>query len=152
LDDIAHPRYSWDENGYDELTKTTKNTTIDKVLQGVASLGSERPEECNAGAVSLEDHPKTRVRYSGAARRRYKKQLQREREATKAQTLPLKLILVLGPVAMEPRLWRLNAPDRGQTPLVPSKLARANDPRSMIKGHMPKRRACQTSPHFGGLP
>jgi len=67
---------------------TTKNTIMDKVLQGVASLGSERPEECNSGAVLPEDHPKTRVRYSGAARRRYKKQLQREREATKAQ-IPL---------------------------------------------------------------
>jgi len=62
--------------------KTTKDTTMDKVLQGVAPLWSERPEECNSGAL------KTRVRYSGAARRRYKKQLQKEGGATKAQIPP----------------------------------------------------------------
>jgi len=57
----------------------------------------------------------------------------------KPKSLPLKLILVLSLAAVEPRLWRLNAPGRGITPLVPSILARTNDPRSMIKGHMPKR-------------
>jgi len=61
---------------------TYKDTTMDKILQGMSSLGSERPEEFNSGA------PKTRARYSGAARRRHKKQLQREGEATKAQIPP----------------------------------------------------------------
>jgi len=70
---------------------TNKDTTMDKVLQGVASIGSERPEECNSG------EPKTRVRYSGAARRRYKKQLQREGKATKAQIPPAEADFSPGP-------------------------------------------------------
>lgn len=48
----------------------------------MASLETERPEKCNSGT------PKTRVKYSGAARRCYKKQLLREEGATKAQIPP----------------------------------------------------------------
>lgn len=72
-------------------TNPSQSTSINKVLQGVASLGSERPEESTvAGASSTEACPKTRVRYSGAARRRYKKQmqLQREGEVATAKSTP----------------------------------------------------------------
>jgi len=95
---------------------------MDKVLQGMASLGSE----CNSEAVSSEDHPKTRFRYSEAARRRYKKQLQREREAAKAQISPPKANSSPELSSGGARLWRLNAPGRGLTPLAPPKLARAS--------------------------
>lgn len=63
-----------------------KDINTDKVLQGVASLGSERPEKSDAGTEADSDRLKTRTKYSGAARRRYKKQLQREREDAKALT------------------------------------------------------------------
>jgi len=65
-----------------------KNLKTPNVLQGVASLGSERPEESDAGTGADSDHLKTRTRYSEAARRRYKKQLQMEREAAKVLTPP----------------------------------------------------------------
>ena len=55
------------------------------VLQGVATLCSERPKESKKEDLGKEpaeaqpQEPKTiRIRYSGAARRRHKKQLQRE--------------------------------------------------------------------------
>jgi len=58
-----------------------KNENIKQTLQGGASTGSERPE----GNTTAESGPgKTRVRYSGAARRRYQKQREKER-AAKAQ-------------------------------------------------------------------
>jgi len=64
---------------------------VNKVLQGVVSLRSERLEESNSRTGSTENSPKVRVRYSGAARRRYKKQqLQREKEA--AQTSPIEVV------------------------------------------------------------
>jgi hypothetical protein len=55
------------------------------VLQGVATLCSERPKESKTkdlGEQPAEAQPQepktTRIRYSGAARRRHRKQLQRE--------------------------------------------------------------------------
>lgn len=61
------------------MSVSSNNNNLIKVLQGVASLGSELPEESSAaGASSTGAHPKTRVRYSGAARRRYKKQMQQQ--------------------------------------------------------------------------
>ena len=55
------------------------------VLQGVATLCSERPKESKKEDLGKEpaeaqpQEPKTiRIRYSGAARRRHKKQLQKE--------------------------------------------------------------------------
>ncbi|KYM93748.1 hypothetical protein ALC62_15651 [Cyphomyrmex costatus] len=54
------------------------NTNFNKVLQGVASLGSEQPEENKAASAGL---PKTRIRYSGAARRRYNKEKARAEKA-----------------------------------------------------------------------
>ena len=54
-------------------------------VQGVATLCSERPKESKKEDLGKEpaeaqpQEPKTiRIRYSGAARRRHKKQLQRE--------------------------------------------------------------------------
>jgi len=129
--------------------QTNKNNTMDKVVQGVASLGSERPEECNSGAVSSEDHPKTRVRYSGTARRRYKKQLQREREAAKAQISP-------------PEADSNPGPSSGRAPIVAPKRARSGtdipSPTETRQGTRDLRstvvypndqKTCQTSPHFG---
>ncbi|KYM97062.1 hypothetical protein ALC62_12263 [Cyphomyrmex costatus] len=54
------------------------NTNFNKVLQGVASLGSEQPEENKAASAGL---PKTRIRYSGATRRRYNKEKARAEKA-----------------------------------------------------------------------
>lgn len=68
------------------FTKQNKQFDTNKILQSVISLGSERPEESNSRTDSIGDSPKIRVRYSGAARRRYKKQLQKEKEATETQT------------------------------------------------------------------
>ena len=71
----------------DTTDKNLKTPNINKVLQGVASLGSERPEESSeAGASSSGAPPKTRVRYSGAARRRYKKQMQIQAEGAVTAT------------------------------------------------------------------
>jgi hypothetical protein len=65
-------------------TKENKNK-YEAVLQGVATLCSERPKESkeeDLGKEPAEAQPQesttTRKRYSGAARRRYKKQQQRE--------------------------------------------------------------------------
>ncbi|KYN07980.1 hypothetical protein ALC62_01045 [Cyphomyrmex costatus] len=54
------------------------NTNFNKVLQGVASLGSKQPEENKAASAGL---PKTRISYSGAARRRYNKEKARAEKA-----------------------------------------------------------------------
>ncbi|EFN63407.1 hypothetical protein EAG_12816 [Camponotus floridanus] len=131
------------------IHKQQQKTSGQGQFQGVASLGSERLEECNSEAVLPEDHPKTRVRYSGAARTATRNSF-RGRERPKTKSLSLKLILVLGPAAVEPRLWRLNAPGWRITPIAPSILARVNDPRLMIKGAdsaicTSEQRACQTS-------
>ncbi|EFN70505.1 hypothetical protein EAG_05614 [Camponotus floridanus] len=65
---------------------------FNKVLQSV-SLGSERLEEFNSRTDSTENSPKVRVRYSGAARRRYKKEkFQREKESAKAQICPIEVV------------------------------------------------------------
>ncbi|XP_029162919.1 uncharacterized protein LOC114934410 [Nylanderia fulva] len=64
-----------------DTNENNNNNTMQKVLQGVASLGNERPEEVFiAGEGSSRTHPKTRPRYSGAARRCYKKQKQFQKE------------------------------------------------------------------------
>lgn len=59
-------------------TDTKQKTNINKILQGVASLGNEWSEKARANenveSISL-DQPKTNGRYSGAVRRCYKKQL-----------------------------------------------------------------------------
>ena len=60
-----------------EPSFTEKNTSpLKEVLQGAAPSGGEQP-----GANSNAAAGKARVRYSGAARRRYKKQMQKERAA-----------------------------------------------------------------------
>jgi len=61
---------------------TTEEQNKNQTLQGGASTGSERPEGTTTAESGLK---KTRVRYSGAARRRYQKQREKER-AEKAQT------------------------------------------------------------------
>lgn len=73
------------------FTKQNKQFDTNKVFQGVVSLGSERLEESNSRMDSIEDPPKTRVRYSGAARRRYKK-LQREKQTTEIQTSSIEIV------------------------------------------------------------
>lgn len=73
------------------LQNNQSNTN--KVLQGMVSSGNERLEELNSRTDSTENPPKVRVRYSGAARRRFKKeQLQREKESAKAQTSPIEVV------------------------------------------------------------
>ncbi|KYN02056.1 hypothetical protein ALC62_07125 [Cyphomyrmex costatus] len=60
------------------METSNTNTNFNKVLQGVASLGSEQPEENIAASAGL---PKTRIRYSGAARLRYNKEKVRAEKA-----------------------------------------------------------------------
>lgn len=72
-------------NSINQTILQNKPSDINKVLQDVVSLENERPEESNSRIGSTENSPKVRVRYSGAARRRYKK-LQKEKEAIKAQS------------------------------------------------------------------
>ena len=68
-----------------EMGTKENRRKYEAVLQGVATLCSERPKESKKEDLGKEpaeaqpQEPKTiRIRYSGAARRRHKKQLQRE--------------------------------------------------------------------------
>lgn len=51
--------------------ETNNNKNFSEALEGLATLSSKSPEKQDTGSAT-----KTRVRYSGAARRRYKKQMQ----------------------------------------------------------------------------
>ena len=65
-----------------EMGTKENRRKYEAVLHGVATLCSKRPKESkeeDLGEEPAETQPKTpRIRYSGAARRRHKKQLQRE--------------------------------------------------------------------------
>jgi len=58
------------------MNEIKTNNNPNQTLQGGASSGSERPEGITTAESGLK---KTRVRYSGAARRRYQKQREKEK-------------------------------------------------------------------------
>lgn len=72
----------------ENLNSTFDKTSLTTISQGEAFNRSERPGELNNAETGNDARPKIRVRFSGAARRRYKKRVLGVEEAQEVSSTP----------------------------------------------------------------